>query len=104
MCVSCRNHAAKRALIRVVRTPDGTVEIDPSGKRDGRGAYLCDQSACWERALSIGALGRALNLPISEDMAGALSAFAASLPATPAAVTTDSAPSNQTNQSNAGGT
>src|SRR5215207_11596032 len=61
MCVACRDHTAKRVLIRVVRTVDGTVEIDPTGRKNGRGAYLCGQAACWERALKTGLLGRALN-------------------------------------------
>jgi predicted RNA-binding protein YlxR (DUF448 family) len=40
-CVACRETDAKRQLIRLVRTPEGTVEVDPTGKRNGRGAYLC---------------------------------------------------------------
>ena len=41
-CVACRQTGAKRQLVRVVRAPDGSVTIDPTGKRSGRGAYLCD--------------------------------------------------------------
>ncbi len=52
MCVACREHDAKRGLIRIVRTPEGPVGLDPTGKRNGRGAYLCHNPACWERALS----------------------------------------------------
>ena len=54
MCVACREHDAKRALVRIVRTTEGTVEIDPTGRRNGRGAYLCHQPACWERAIRTG--------------------------------------------------
>ena len=67
MCVACREREAKRALIRVVRTPQGSVEIDPTGKRNGRGAYLCDRATCWDRALSTNALARALNTTIEPE-------------------------------------
>ena len=61
-CVACRETGAKRALIRLVRTPEGTVEVDPTGKRNGRGAYLCNRMACWERGVNERILGRALRL------------------------------------------
>jgi len=48
-CVICRTKAAKRGLVRIVRS-DG-VEIDVTGKKPGRGAYLCGRRACWEAAL-----------------------------------------------------
>lgn len=57
-CVGCRQVLAKRALIRVVRTPQG-VQIDPTGKLAGRGAYIHDRRSCWERALA-GSLAHAL--------------------------------------------
>ncbi len=44
MCVGCREMKNKRDLIRVVRTPEGNIEIDPTGKKSGRGAYLCPDS------------------------------------------------------------
>lgn len=80
MCVACREHAAKRALTRLVRTPEGTVEIDPTGKRNGRGAYLCDRRACWERAIKTGALARALNTSLTPDTIEALRAHAGTRP------------------------
>jgi hypothetical protein len=61
-CVACRETGAKRALIRLVRTPEGTVEVDPTGKRNGRGAYLCARVSCWERGVNERTLGRALRL------------------------------------------
>ncbi len=64
-CVGCRTVQAKRTLIRVVRTPAG-VQVDPHGKLAGRGAYLHDQRACWERALK-GALAQALKTELTED-------------------------------------
>ncbi len=50
-CIACRDTSDKRSLTRLVRTPDGIL-VDPTGKRNGRGAYLCDQAACWEKATS----------------------------------------------------
>ncbi|MFN2134477.1 MAG: RNase P modulator RnpM [Candidatus Promineifilaceae bacterium] len=52
MCVICRQRFDKRRLTRIVNTPEDGVVVDPTGKRNGRGAYLCDQLACWEKALS----------------------------------------------------
>jgi uncharacterized protein len=61
-CIACRLSGAKRGLIRLVRTPEGRVEVDPGGKRHGRGAYLCHNLACWEQAFKRQALVRALRL------------------------------------------
>jgi predicted RNA-binding protein YlxR (DUF448 family) len=80
MCSSCRERSAKRTLIRVVRTPEGSVEIDPNGKMNGRGAYLCDDPACWRRALSGEALARALKIEMPAEAIERLSQFAAALP------------------------
>ena len=79
MCVVCRDRAAKRTLTRVVRTTEGVVEVDPSGKKNGRGAYLCDKAACWERAVETGTLGRALKTTIDTSAAENLRRHAASL-------------------------
>lgn len=51
-CVVCRQKFDKRRLTRIVRTPDEGVVVDPSGKRNGRGAYLCDNPDCWEKAVN----------------------------------------------------
>jgi len=61
-CVACRQANAKRQLVRIVRGPDGSVTIDPSGKRSGRGAYLCSTTECWDAGLKRGALPRALKI------------------------------------------
>lgn len=83
MCVACRERDAKRALRRVVRTPEGTVEVDPTGKRNGRGAYLCDRAACWERAATTPVLARALRTELSAETTTALRDYAATLPPAP---------------------
>jgi uncharacterized protein len=64
-CVGCREVLAKRSLMRIVRTPLG-VEPDPSGKKNGRGAYLHNKRSCWEKALK-GALGHALKTELTEN-------------------------------------
>ncbi|NDJ61830.1 MAG: YlxR family protein [Chloroflexi bacterium] len=65
-CVVCRQQAGKRTLTRVVRTEQG-VEIDLSGKRNGRGAYLCDNPTCWERAAASEVLAKALRTTLTPE-------------------------------------
>jgi uncharacterized protein len=63
--------------VRIVRTPDGGVTIDPTGKRSGRGAYLCESADCWQAGLKRGALPRALKIEsIPEDDLQTLNAHA----------------------------
>jgi predicted RNA-binding protein YlxR (DUF448 family) len=50
--VACRQKFDKRHLTRIVRTADEGVIVDPTGKRNGRGAYLCDQVRCWDKILT----------------------------------------------------
>jgi predicted RNA-binding protein YlxR (DUF448 family) len=57
----------KRALSRVVNTPEEGVVIDPTGKRNGRGAYLCDDPLCWERALTSDSLAKALRTTLDDE-------------------------------------
>ena len=64
-CVACRQVKAKRELVRLVRTPDGNLELDETGKRNGRGAYVCPSSECWEKALAGTHLERTLRLALS---------------------------------------
>jgi predicted RNA-binding protein YlxR (DUF448 family) len=80
MCIACREHDVKRGLFRIVRTPEGAVEPDPTGRQNGRGAYLCGRAACWERALASGMLARALNVEIDAKTLDALRRYAATLP------------------------
>lgn len=65
-CVVCREQAGKRELVRVVRAADG-VFVDATGKRAGRGAYLCDKPECWERAASGEALAKALRTTLNPE-------------------------------------
>ena len=61
-CIACRRTDAKRGLMRLVRDAEGQVALDPTGKRAGRGAYLCHDPACWEQALKRNGLARALRI------------------------------------------
>ena len=65
-CAVCRAKRDKRDLIRLVLT-DGGLQVDLSGKMNGRGAYLCDDPDCWERAMSSSILAKALRTEISND-------------------------------------
>ncbi len=81
-CVACRQARPKRELIRLVRTPDG-VEIDATGKKAGRGAYLCRYRQCWDAGLGRRSLDHALKAQITTENREALARFAAQLPPTP---------------------
>lgn len=84
-CIACRLTDAKRRLIRIVRDQSGRVAIDPTGKKSGRGAYLCDNPACWVQALKRQSLVRALRVDaLSPEDLEALQQFVATLaPVTP---------------------
>ena len=77
-CVACRSERPKREMVRIVRAPDGDVSVDPTGKRSGRGAYLCLQPPCWQRALKRHALDKALKTELTAADRAALAAFGAS--------------------------
>lgn len=67
--MACRTMRAKRELVRVVRSPEGTLSVDLRGKAPGRGAYVCADPACLARGLSGGAIAKALETSISADTA-----------------------------------
>lgn len=73
-CVGCRTVRPKRELVRVVRAPDGTVSVDLTGRRAGRGAYLCPSEACLDSAVKGKRLERALQRPIGPEVHAALAA------------------------------
>ena len=69
MCAGCRERKPKRDMVRVVRLPQGTVQIDAGGKMAGRGVYLCmDKPQCLQRAMRSKALERSLEVAIGEDV------------------------------------
>ena len=80
MCVGCREMKPKRELIRVVRSPEGEVSIDPVGKKPGRGAYVCRQQACLSRAIRQKQLERQLEVTLTPEVAQFLTDTLAKLP------------------------
>jgi len=79
-CIGCREAKPKRELIRIVRTQSGAVEIDPTGKRSGRGAYLCNAKSCWQAGLKKEHLDRALRTNIAAQDRRKLAHYAEMLP------------------------
>ncbi len=80
-CIACRQEQGKRELIRLVRTPEHQVIVDPTGKANGRGAYLHPLRPCWEKALKGATIKNALKVSPAPDELLALRAFAQALPA-----------------------
>ena len=66
MCVGCREMREKRSLLRIVKSAEGEISFDPVGKKPGRGAYICRDRACLERAVKQKQLERALEQRIDE--------------------------------------
>ncbi len=67
-CLGCREHKPKRELVRIVRTPEGQVSLDRSGRMNGRGAYLCHNPDCLRRAVKAKALERAFGTAVPDDV------------------------------------
>jgi hypothetical protein len=82
-CIACRQVKPKWELTRIVRTPQGTVEIDLRGKKSGRGAYLCKNQSCWEIGLKQGGknrLAHALEMELSPEQREELMQYSKTLP------------------------
>lgn len=75
-CVACRRTGDQRTFVRLVRSPEGPVQVDERGKAPGRGAYLCRTVACWERGTK-GPLASALRTTINTTDREALVAYGA---------------------------
>ncbi|WP_027726018.1 RNase P modulator RnpM [Tuberibacillus calidus] len=65
-CIACGNTQDKRELFRIVRSPEGEVSLDPTGKKNGRGAYLSKDKACIEKARKKNLLAKHLNVDVDE--------------------------------------
>lgn len=68
LCIGCREKKPKKELVRVVRTPAGEVVLDLTGKKSGRGAYICPQSSCFNKALKGKRLEKNLQHQVSEEV------------------------------------
>lgn len=67
-CMGCREKREKRDLLRIVRSPEGDISIDFTGKKSGRGTYICRNAACLKKARKTGILSKQLNCPISDEI------------------------------------
>lgn len=67
-CLGCNEHKPKKELIRVVRTPEGDIVLDLTGKRSGRGAYICYDPKCLKRARRSGRIENNLEISIPEEI------------------------------------
>ncbi len=80
-CISCRETQVKDGLVRIIRTPPGRIEVDLTGKKAGRGAYLCKKHSCWEKAIKKNRLEYALKSKVSLEDKAPLEEFMKTLPA-----------------------
>lgn len=67
-CVGCRNMVSKREMIRVIRTAEGSILLDATGKKNGRGAYICNSKECLEKAIKSKSLERSLKASIPSEI------------------------------------
>lgn len=68
MCSGCMQHKDKRELVRVVKTPDGEIKLDLTGKLNGRGAYICKSEDCFNKALKAKRFEKVFSLSLSEQV------------------------------------
>jgi predicted RNA-binding protein YlxR (DUF448 family) len=68
MCSGCGEHRPKRDLIRVVRSPEGEISLDLTGRKNGRGAYLCPRAECLQKARRARRIERSLGCPIPDEV------------------------------------
>ena len=80
MCLGCREMKPKKELLRVVRSPQGEVSFDVTGKKPGRGAYICPQSECFKKAVKQKQLERMLEVKLAPEVMEALEASLQDLP------------------------
>jgi predicted RNA-binding protein YlxR (DUF448 family) len=73
-CVGCRTMKDKKELLRIVKSPDGTITLDATGKVSGRGAYVCHDEACLKKARKARSLERTFEVSIPDEVYEALEA------------------------------
>ena len=67
-CTGCGEHFPKSSLIRVLRTPEGEIVLDLTGKKNGRGAYICKNAACLKKARKSKRIEASLECRISDEL------------------------------------
>lgn len=75
VCIGCKEKKPKKELVRIVRTPAGEVDLDLTGKKPGRGAYICPKQDCLKNALKGRRLEKSLQLTVSGQLVEAISAM-----------------------------
>ena len=65
-CIGCRESKSKKELIRIVKTPEGTITLDRTGRKNGRGAYLCDDQDCLKKARKSNALSLSFRMNVPD--------------------------------------
>lgn len=73
VCIGCQEQKSKKELVRIVRTPEGSIELDPTGKKAGRGTYICPKPQCLEAAVKGRRIERSLKQPVSPVVVAELS-------------------------------
>ena len=79
-CMGCNAKKEKRELIRIVKDKENSVSVDLTGKKDGRGAYICAKQECLDKAIKSNKLSRAFELVIDEKIYEDLRDVIASIP------------------------
>ena len=67
-CVGCNNHFEKKSLIRILRSPEGEIKLDFTGKMNGRGAYICKNTQCLKKAIKQRRLDSVLEVSVPEEI------------------------------------
>ena len=67
-CIACREMKGKKELLRVVKSPEGEIFLDRTGRMNGRGAYLCDNPECFAKACKTKAFNREFKMEIPDDI------------------------------------
>lgn len=67
-CIVCKNENSKRELVRIVKTKEGDISVDLTGKKSGRGAYVCKNKACYEQLRKDKVLHRAFKMNVSDQV------------------------------------
>ena len=67
-CIGCEQPMEKKSLIRVIRNPEGIIELDATGKKNGRGAYLCPSQECLAKAMKSKGLERSFQMQVPKEI------------------------------------
>ena len=72
MCTGCGEMKPKTELVRIVRSPEGEISLDLTGRKNGRGSYICKNAACFDKALRKKAFERAFGVKLSDELANSI--------------------------------